>query len=155
PGDSAEARTGGHAPPRDPLEHMLAGIWQELLELRDVGVNDSFFDLGGHSLLAAQMMDAVERACGRSVPLTIMFGAATIRELARALAGKTEVSREPVISVNGEGARAPLFFLHGDYSGGGFYSRELSRALGADQPFYAVHPHGLIDTEVPDSIEAM
>jgi amino acid adenylation domain-containing protein len=155
PSDIAEGRTGAHAPPRDPLEHMLAGIWEELLGVRNVGVNDSFFDLGGHSLLAAQMMDAVERACGRSVPLTILFGAATIAELSRALAGKTEASREPVIAVNGDGGRPPFFFLHGDYSGGGFYSRELSRALGADQPFYAVHPHGLIDAQVPDSIEAM
>jgi hypothetical protein len=26
---------------------------------------------------------------------------------------------------------------------------------GHDQPFYAVHPHGLIDPAIPDSIEAM
>ena len=31
----------------------------------------------------------------------------------------------------------------------------MARSLGADQPFYAVHPHGLDDSPVPDSIEAM
>src|SRR5206468_3949541 len=53
------------------------------------------------------------------------------------------------------GTRPPLFFLHGDFSGGGFYSHGLARSLGADQPFYAVHPHGLDRSPVPDSIEAM
>src|SRR5262249_55125113 len=44
---------------------------------------------------------------------------------------------------------------HGDFSGGGFYSHGLARSLGADQPFYAVHPHGLDGSPLPDSIEAM
>ncbi len=155
PGPSAERRTGRHAPPRDPLQHMLAAIWEEILGVRKIGIHDSFFELGGHSLLAAQMMDAVERACGRSVPLTTLFGTATIAALAGALAGKANRSREPVAAVNAAGTRPPFFFLHGDFSGGGFYSRELARALGPDQPFYAVHPHGLIDAEVPETIEAM
>jgi thioesterase domain-containing protein len=155
PGDSAAQRTGQHVRPRDPLQHMLAKIWEELLGVRNIGVNDSFFDLGGHSLLAAQMMDAVERACGRSVPLTTLFRGATITALARALSGAEQVTREPVTAINATGERPPLFFLHGDFTGGGFYSRELSRALGQDQPFYAVHPHGLVDIGVPESIEAM
>jgi thioesterase domain-containing protein len=48
-----------------------------------------------------------------------------------------------------------LFFLHGDFSGGGFYCHALARELGSDQPFYAVHPHGLGGSSIPDSIEAM
>jgi thioesterase domain-containing protein/acyl carrier protein len=155
PSDAVGQRSGPHAPPRDPLQHMLAEIWEELLDVRSIGIHDSFFDLGGHSLLAAQMMDAVERACGRSVPLTTLFRSATIAELARALSGVAKVARDPVTVVNAAGSRPPFFFLHGDFTGGGFYSRELARALGPDQPFYAVHPHGLIDPDVPDSIEAM
>ncbi|HEX8009625.1 MAG TPA: amino acid adenylation domain-containing protein [Casimicrobiaceae bacterium] len=150
----AAQRTGAHVPPRDPLEHMLATIWERLLGVRDIGMHDSFFDLGGHSLLAAQMMDEVERVCGASVPLTTLFTEATIAHLARALRGQV-ASTSPVVAVRAEGTRPPLFFLHGDFSGGGFYCHALARELGAEQPFYAVHPHGLIAPEVPASVEAM
>lgn len=155
PSDLSEQRTGWHMPPRDPLEQMLAGIWEDLLGLRNIGVRDSFFDLGGHSLLAARMMDAVERACGCSVPLTTLFTTSTIEHLAQSLRGTTRHSKQPVVALNAAGTRPPFFFLHGDFSGGGFYSRELARALGPDQPFYAVHPHGLDDPDVPVSIQAM
>ncbi len=63
--------------------------------------------------------------------------------------------RAPLVALNATGTRPPFFFLHGDFTGGGFFSHKLARALGDDQPFYAVHPHGLIDPAVPDSIEAM
>jgi amino acid adenylation domain-containing protein len=141
--------------PRDPLQHMLAAIWEELLGVRNIGIRESFFDLGGNSLLAAQMMDTVNQACGCSVPLTTLFSESTIEHLAHALRGGVSSSQSPVVAIRTSGARPPLFFLHGDFSGGGFYCHGLARELGSEQPFYAVHPHGLDGPEVPDSIEAM
>ncbi|MEP7181429.1 MAG: amino acid adenylation domain-containing protein [Betaproteobacteria bacterium] len=155
PVDLAEMRRGFHIPPRDPLEYMLAAIWRDLLGIASAGVRDSFFDLGGHSLLAARMMDAVERACGTRVPLTALFEEPTMERLAQALRNAGNASSTPVVALNAGGTRPPLFFLHGDFTGGGFYSHGLARALGPDQPFYVVHPHGLDGSPVPDSIEAM
>jgi amino acid adenylation domain-containing protein len=154
PVDLAEQRTGFHMPPQNPLQQMIATIWEELLGLRNVGVRDSFFEIGGHSLLAAQMMDAVENACGVQVPLTMLFTHPTIADLAAAIRSRP-LSPEPVTALNTGGSRPPLFFLHGDFSGAGFYCIPLARALGDEQPFYAVHPHGLDGRHVPESIEAM
>jgi thioesterase domain-containing protein len=64
-------------------------------------------------------------------------------------------AQAPVLTLNGEGARPPVFFLHGDFTGGGFFAKSLAQALGPEWPFYAVHPHGLIDPRIPASIEAM
>ena len=154
PGDAAP-RANQRVGPRDPLEHTLALIWEELLGRSDIGVHDSFFDVGGHSLLAAQLMDAIERACGHAIPLTTLFTDSTIEQLARVVRRGACESGAPLVALNPGGVRPPFFFLHGDFSGGGFYTRQLARALGPDQPFYAVHPHGLGDTRVPESIEAM
>ena len=141
--------------PRNPTERAIVAIWEDLLGVTGIGMRDSFFDLGGHSLLAARMIDAVERASGRRVPLAALFETPTIEHLAQALRDEVVASEPPLVALNPSGARPPFFFLHGDFSGGGFFSRALAEALGPEQPFYAVHPHGLVDADVPESIEGM
>jgi aryl carrier-like protein len=135
PVDLVEQRKGFHVPPRDPLEFAIASIWRDLLGLANVGVRDNFFDLGGHSLLAVRMMALVEKACGSSVPLASLFSEPTIERLADALRSTARSSASMAVPLTQGGTRPPLFFLHGDFSGGGFYSHGLARSLGADQPF--------------------
>ncbi|HEX6037416.1 non-ribosomal peptide synthetase [Longimicrobium sp.] len=57
----------GHAPPRTPVERLLAGIWADVLRVDHVGANDRFFDLGGDSILSIQV---VARARREGVHLT-------------------------------------------------------------------------------------
>jgi acyl carrier protein len=72
--------------PRNPIEETIAGIWQKILGLKSVGVEDNFFDLGGHSLLATQVMSRVRDAFDvRSLPLRRIFETPTIAGLALAV----------------------------------------------------------------------
>lgn len=41
--------------PRTDVEALVAGVWQEMLGIDEVGVEDPFIDLGGHSLIATQI----------------------------------------------------------------------------------------------------
>ncbi|MCB1034177.1 MAG: hypothetical protein KDD47_10130 [Acidobacteria bacterium] len=79
-------------PPKSDLEILLAEIWNEVLGLEDVGVEDSFFDLGGDSILSIRI---VAKARNRDVPLTsrLLFEAPTIAQLARKLAPAWEETR--------------------------------------------------------------
>jgi amino acid adenylation domain-containing protein len=79
-----EAPLEGEAP-RTPLEELLAGIWADVLKVDKVSIYDNFFDLGGHSLLAIQVVWALERHLGRTVPVASLFHAPTIAHLARFL----------------------------------------------------------------------
>jgi pristinamycin I synthase-3/4 len=153
-----DALTGGraHVEPYNLLECQIASIWEELLDTRPIGATDSFFELGGHSLLAVRMMHAVEQAYGRRLPLTILFEAPTVRDLANAFLDRGNPTvRSLITPVRSEGTRPPLFYLHGDPEGAGLHCRKLADALDREQPFYAVHPHALVDRELPTSVEAM
>ena len=48
------------AKPDNAAEKYLAGVWQEILEVDEVYLNDTFFDVGGHSLLVMKVIASVE-----------------------------------------------------------------------------------------------
>ena len=74
-----------HAAPSTPAEEVLAEIWSEVLNIKDVSINADFFQMGGHSLLATQLMSRVCRAFDISLPLRTLFERRTIAELALAI----------------------------------------------------------------------
>lgn len=138
-----------------PLETQLCGVWKRILGLPGLGIHDDFFDLGGDSLLALQMVSDVEELCGKKVSLSSFPNGITIDRLSRALWEDSERLTPPVVAVQKDGSKPPLFFFHGDFESGGLYCRNLARHLGPDQPFYAVAPHGLDGRVIPNTIEAM
>jgi thioesterase domain-containing protein len=102
------------------------------------------------------MMDRIEQTLGIKAPLSTLFEKATIAHLASALLRQEAArSRSAVIEIQKGNSKPPLFFLHGDYNGGGFYCLNLARGLGEDQPFYAMQPCGLDGVEVPLTVEEM
>ena len=74
-----------YEPPKDELEEQLAAIWQDLFGIEPIGRDDSFLQLGGHSLLAIQMVTQIRAALDVELPVTALFEAPTVAELARAV----------------------------------------------------------------------
>ncbi|MBX3053342.1 MAG: non-ribosomal peptide synthetase [Caldilineaceae bacterium] len=68
--------------PTTPIEHTLAAIWTEILGLDAVGIHDPFFDLGGNSLQAMRIAARVQDEFGVEMPLTELFAAGTVAEMA-------------------------------------------------------------------------
>jgi amino acid adenylation domain-containing protein len=141
--------------PSQPIEQQLVQIWEELLEVRPIGVKDDFFSSGGDSLLAVRLFDRIAQECGKKLPLSTLFAGATIEHVARVLAEETQKveSRAPVVVVQKGGSRKPFFYLHGEWKGGGLYSRELARYQGPEQPFYLLEPYKFDGLSVPPTFE--
>ena len=68
--------------PADAVEQAIAGIWQDLLGIEQVGAQDDFFELGGHSLLATRVVARVKEQFQINLPLRIMFEAPTVSGIA-------------------------------------------------------------------------
>ena len=80
--------------PEGEVEIALARIWAELLKVERVGRNDNFFELGGHSLLAISLIERMRRE-GLSSDVRTLFSAPTLRVLAEAVTGASDVEAPP------------------------------------------------------------
>ena len=69
--------------PHNAIEQKLVAIWQEVLNQKTVGVNDSFFELGGNSLLLMQVLSKLTLEYNLSA--TALFQYPTISALANYL----------------------------------------------------------------------
>jgi amino acid adenylation domain-containing protein len=120
--------------PRTPIERVLAGIWCEVLGLKQVGVHDNFFDLGGHSLLAVRSQARVEKQLGKRLPLAAFFQSPTVGELAALLTdGSTPAQGLHVFAPQSSGDKPPLFCLHFLSS-----TQSLAKHLGPNRPVYGI-----------------
>ncbi|MCX7748507.1 MAG: SDR family NAD(P)-dependent oxidoreductase [Clostridia bacterium] len=63
-------------------EKCIAQIWQELLGIYPIGINDDFFDLGGHSLLATTLISKLAKEFHRSISMQSIFERTTVAKLA-------------------------------------------------------------------------
>ncbi len=78
--------------PRNDTEQVLAAIWQEVLQVEQVGIHDNFFDLGGDSILSLQVISRVRQAegLGLDIRLRDLLQYQTIAGLLERAQGSTE-----------------------------------------------------------------
>jgi thioesterase domain-containing protein/acyl carrier protein len=137
------------SPPRDALERRLVAIWEEVLGVHPVGVDDNFFDLGGHSLLAVRLIGTVDRALEVRLPLAMLLQAPTIAEQAGQIKSRGwSAPWSSLVPIQPAGSKPPLFCIH--WAGGHvLIYRDLARLLGPDQPVYGLQALGLEGKQAP------
>lgn len=122
---------------------QLSRIWQDVLGIPSVGPDQNYFDLGGDSPLAVQLFARIEKVFRVKLPLATLFEAPTIHELAEILRRQApESGWSSLVAIQTKGSRPPFFCVH-PHGGNVLVYRELSRHLGADQPFYGLQSFGL------------
>jgi len=141
--------------PRDVLEFRLAQIWEEVLDVRPIGMKDNFFELGGHSLLAVRLIARISEETGRALPLASLIQGATIESLANLIRQQGEPSApSPLVAIRREGV-GPAFFCVHPAGGNVLCYAALAQHLGPGRPFYGLQARGLEDGEEPfTSVEA-
>jgi acyl carrier protein len=96
------------AAPGTSLEQTIIGLWQDVLRVPSVGLDDNFFDLGGDSLLLIAVHAKLQKEFPAEIQITDLFEFPTIRGLARHLKGNKP--EQPLPEVNNQGQKQRAVF---------------------------------------------
>jgi acyl transferase domain-containing protein/SAM-dependent methyltransferase len=69
--------------PRNPMEEAITRVWEEILGVDGLGVNDDFFEVGGESLIATQLATRIRDIYGVHLSLKSLFAEPTIAGVCR------------------------------------------------------------------------
>jgi len=133
----------------------LTPIWQRVLQLSSVGIDDNFFDLGGDSALALELFHEIALACGRELPPVMIYHAPTIAALAALLEQPTTPRVPPLVQLKSGSGQPPVFIAHG--LGGSvidFY--QIVKHIQTPRAIHGMQAKGIDGVEEPfDRIEDM
>ncbi|MEE4564878.1 amino acid adenylation domain-containing protein [Paenibacillus polymyxa] len=124
--------------PRTDVEQLLAAIWQEVLEIPQVGIHDDFFTLGGHSLKVLELIRKVRLATDIELPIRSVLEFPTIEEQALTLL-KADLDYKvdsPIIRLNEHGPVS--IFCFPPMLGYGLSFAELAKQLDQDAVVYGL-----------------
>jgi len=135
---TVRAPAAAGAQPRSATERSLVVLWEELLGIAGVGIDDDFFALGGTSLLAARMIAELAHRRGISLPLTTIVESPTIRQFASRVDQGAVAAPNGLVALRKAGERR-LFLVH-DGDGETLLYRNLANRLPAAMSVFGIQP---------------
>ena len=134
---------------------VLTAIWQRVLQLPSIQLDDDFFDLGGDSSLALQLFNEIAEVCHRELPPVTIYQARTIAALA-ALLEQPTAPRFPALVQLKPGVRnTPIFLVHG-LGGSVMDFFQPVRHIESSHPIYGIQSKGIDGLDEPlERIEDM
>jgi amino acid adenylation domain-containing protein len=135
--------------PRNECEKTMAAVWEQVLGVEQVGINDNFFDMGGQSLMAVELITELEKKVGKELPVNIIYKYPTIAELYNFLQEeKASKKWKSLVAIKATGKKTPVYLVHGDgLSLSNF--ENLAEHVDADQPVFSLQPVGLNGADQP------
>lgn len=131
------------------LEYRLCAMLSDVLSIRSVSSEDSFFELGGDSLSAVRFFEGIEKDFEVTLPVSTILEHSTVGDIARVIRERGSESLLSRMYRYRSGGSGPKFFCaHGNLS-------QLFKFLNPEQSVYVLTPHGLDGFAAPHSIPEM
>jgi amino acid adenylation domain len=145
-------------PPRNDLERQLVEIWEAVLQVKNIGVRDDFWEIGGDSLRSVALMTAIDKKVGIALPVSALFTNPTIEQLALLCSTDTDHTVASIVCLKrGSDNRPAVFFVH-DGAGESMPYLNLAMRLHPDHSVYGIHPkssrhHPILHTRLSEMVD--
>ena len=140
-----------YSSPRDDLDRQMVHIWEKVLKVKPIGIDDDFFELGGHSIMAVRIFSIIEKQIGKKIPLATLFEAPQIQSLTNLIRKENwEPNWTSLVPIRVGGSHPPLFCI-APIGGNVLTYRDLVVHLSPEQPCYALRSQGWYDEAPPFS----
>ncbi|HEV8083743.1 MAG TPA: amino acid adenylation domain-containing protein, partial [Chitinophagaceae bacterium] len=135
--DNSKILNAGYIAPRNEAESMLAKIWEDVLNIEKVGINNNFFELGGYSLIILKLVSKV-RKLGLKIEVKDFSKYQTIEQQSNFISTSLKLFNAAgegrfVIPIQSEGNNIPLFAIPEFL----LYS-PIGQGITKQQPFYTI-----------------
>lgn len=77
--------------PENDIEKEIVKVWQSILGISGIGVNDNFIELGGNSLLAVQVVSTVSGVFEIDIRVDLFYQDQTVKGLSKLILAELEV----------------------------------------------------------------
>lgn len=134
------ALPGAAALPATEAERHMLAIWEEVLGIEGLGIDDDYTDAGGTSLLAARLFALVSQRFGVRLPLTFILEHPTVRRLT-AVVDQDRSQISSLVELR-SGGRHNFFFVH-DGDGETLLYQNIARRLPERFNAYGIEPRQL------------
>ncbi|KPV57050.1 hypothetical protein QJ48_24325 [Paenibacillus sp. A3] len=127
-----ELAEGAYEAPRTRTEAKLAEIWQDVLGVSSIGIDDHFFEVGGNSLSLIKLLSNIKSVFGVALELNSLYKHPTIRLAAQYIVTEEyrRASEEDGIYLLNEEKEAHIFAFP-PIAGLGIVYSELAQAIGS------------------------
>ncbi|WP_372365619.1 amino acid adenylation domain-containing protein [Candidatus Uabimicrobium sp. HlEnr_7] len=130
------------------VENDVLKIWQNLLGIFTIKMEDDFFQLGGNSLLATQLLFEVQREFRGEISLDDIYKNQTFGKFCNLVRGIECSGLDSNIVLLKSGSRRPLFLVP-DLGGDTASYRHIVEHLDSEQTIYSFRPAGQKDDQNP------
>lgn len=142
--------------PRNKTEELLAGIWEKLMGMERISMNDNFFEMKGHSLLAMRLVTEIRKVIHAGISIKDIFANPTIASLTQLLQeretmhskGQEASFSKHIVALNNGCKDHPLFIMPGTIGICDNY-HELASALTGAGVAYGLYMQGVFEKEEP------
>jgi amino acid adenylation domain-containing protein len=94
-------------PPANEIEARVLGLWQGLVGVEGLGVEDDFFEGGGNSLLVGRLLAQINAELGVELPVRVVFERPTVRTVAVAVARARGAALTPILAATRADRESP------------------------------------------------
>ncbi|MCP4180513.1 MAG: amino acid adenylation domain-containing protein [bacterium] len=131
--------------PKNYYENTIAKIWEDILGIDELFIEDDFFEIGGNSINIIQVANRIREELDFNMPTANLMVYTTIKDLSEHLTNLDKCNNKNlkhVFKLNKSKSTKKIFIIHGA-DADIFYYRHLAKELEDEYCIYGIQPEGL------------